>query len=79
MQLLQEVYRVDVNLLPGGATDPGVVPEAATAALGANFRLLSPDVLAVPILFLASDESDGLTGERLTDTGFARRKAEIRG
>lgn len=63
---------------PGGATDTGMIPEAAEADLDANFQLLSPDVMAHPSYFLASDESDGLTGERLTATDFARWKAEIR-
>jgi gluconate 5-dehydrogenase len=35
-------------------------------------RLLSPDVLAAPILYLCSPASNGVTGERVVATEFDR-------
>lgn len=62
---------VDVNmLLPGGATETGMIPKQHKEAIKAQFDLLSPDVMAEPIVFLASDASDGLTGERLIASEF---------
>ncbi|MCC2548573.1 SDR family oxidoreductase [Hymenobacter sp. BT175] len=67
---------IDVNmLLPGGATDTGMIPEAARAAIAGKFQLLSPGVMAEPIVFLASEASNGLTGQRLVATEFAAWKA----
>ncbi|MCJ8165971.1 MULTISPECIES: SDR family NAD(P)-dependent oxidoreductase [Pontibacter] len=64
-------YHVDVNmLLPGGATETGMIPEQAKEEIKSRFRLLDPDVMATPIIFLASDESSGITGERITATTF---------
>lgn len=68
---------IDINmLLPGGATDTGMIPETAKAAIAGKFQLLSPDVLAEPIVFLASEASNGLTGQRLVATEFAAWKAQ---
>lgn len=62
-------FGITVNLiLPGGATDTGMIPDAVPDSLRA--KLLSPDVMAEPIRFLASRESDGLTGERIVATDF---------
>lgn len=69
---------IDVNmLLPGGATDTGMIPTAAKAELAGKFPLLSPDILAEPIVFLASDASTGLTGQRLVATEFAAWQAQV--
>lgn len=55
---------IDVNvLLPGGATDTDLLPPAANKR-GADGNLLSPAVMRAPILWLASDDSNGHTGER---------------
>jgi 3-oxoacyl-[acyl-carrier protein] reductase len=55
---------VDVNvLLPGGAADTDLLPPAADKK-GADGNLLSPTVMCAPILWLASDASNGHTGER---------------
>ncbi|SFH55559.1 SDR family NAD(P)-dependent oxidoreductase [Modicisalibacter xianhensis] len=62
---------VDVNmLLPGGATETGMIPEEHKEAIKAQFGLLSPAVMADSIVFLASDASDGLTGERIVASEF---------
>ena len=55
---------VTVNaLLPGGATATGMIPEGLSQALLA--KLLNPDIMVAPLLWLVSGESDGVTGRRL--------------
>ena len=62
-------FGVTVNiLLPGGATNTGMIPDTIPESQRA--KLLSPDVMGDPIRFLASRDSDGLTGERLIATEF---------
>ncbi len=46
----------DTNLLPGNPGDPG--------RSGADGMLLDPVVMAAPIVWLASDHSNGVTGQR---------------
>lgn len=54
---------VTVNaLLPGGATDTGMVPQDIPAHLRA--KLLSPDVMVPPLLWLVSKAADNTTGNR---------------
>ena len=63
---------VTVNmLLPGGATDTGMIPDEHREAIKAQFGLLSPAVMADPIVFLSSKASDGITGERIAANEFA--------
>jgi NAD(P)-dependent dehydrogenase (short-subunit alcohol dehydrogenase family) len=51
---------VTVNsLLPGGATDTGMVPRDV-----ARNRLLDPNIMVPPLLWLASDSAAGVTGAR---------------
>ena len=55
---------IDVNvLLPGGATDTDLLPPSPDRK-GADGNLLSPRVMREAILWLASDASNGHTGER---------------
>ena len=62
-------YKVSVNiLLPGGATKTGMIPISTSDAI--KVKLLDPEVMARPITFLASDEAEGLTGERIVATDF---------
>ncbi len=62
-------HGVDVNmLLPGGATATGMIPDDVPAEM--RDRLLSPDVMAEPILYLCSPASDGMTGARIVATEF---------
>ncbi|AMJ68079.1 dehydrogenase [Hymenobacter sp. PAMC 26628] len=71
-------HGIDVNmLLPGGATDTGMIPDAAKAKIAGQFQLLSPDVMAEPIVFLAADASNGITGQRIVATEFAAWKAHL--
>ena len=54
---------ITVNaILPGGATLTGMIPDSADASLRA--KLLSPSVIVPPLLWLASEASNGVTGTR---------------
>jgi 3-oxoacyl-[acyl-carrier protein] reductase len=55
---------VTVNgLLPGGATDTGMIPDGVPDAV--RRQLLRPEVMVEPLLWLASEASAGITGNRL--------------
>lgn len=55
---------VTVNgLLPGDATDTGMIPEGVPDAV--RRQLLRPEVMVEPLLWLASDEAAAITGSRL--------------
>jgi len=55
---------IDVNvLLPGGASDTDLLPPGPSRR-GADGKLLPPSVMRAPILWLASDASNGCTGGR---------------
>jgi 3-oxoacyl-[acyl-carrier protein] reductase len=55
---------VTVNgLLPGGATDTGMIPDGVPEAV--RRQLLRPEVMVEPLLWLASDASADVTGSRL--------------
>jgi NAD(P)-dependent dehydrogenase (short-subunit alcohol dehydrogenase family) len=70
-------HGITVNmLLPGGATDTGMIPEGFPAEARAG--LLSPDVMAEPILFLCSDEARGLSDARIVARDFAAWREEWR-
>ncbi len=58
---------VTVNaLLPGGGTLTGMISPSYPAALRA--QLLDPDIIVPPLLWLASERADGITGMRFTAT-----------
>jgi gluconate 5-dehydrogenase len=62
-------YGIAVNmLLPGGATKTGMIPEG----LGESVRrsLLDPKIMGPPVVFLASPEAAGITGERIVAKDF---------
>lgn len=62
---------ITVNiLLPGGATATGMLPEEYKDKWKTMPELLKPDIMALPIAFLASHLSDGLTGERIVAREF---------
>lgn len=62
--------RIRINLLlPGGATNTGMVPAEAPADVQA--RLLQPEIMKAPAVFLASDASQELTGHRLIATEWS--------
>jgi NAD(P)-dependent dehydrogenase (short-subunit alcohol dehydrogenase family) len=55
---------VTVNaLLPGGATDTGMVPPDIPLHL--REKLLHPDIMIPPLLWLVSEAASGVTGSRL--------------
>ncbi len=55
---------ITVNaLLPGGATLTGMIPASVADEIKA--KLLRPDIVVAPLLWLASQASDGVTGQRL--------------
>jgi NAD(P)-dependent dehydrogenase (short-subunit alcohol dehydrogenase family) len=63
-------YGITVNmLLPGGATETGMIPDEMKAQL--KVPLLRPEVMSDPIVFLASSRSDGFTSERIVATEFS--------
>jgi NAD(P)-dependent dehydrogenase (short-subunit alcohol dehydrogenase family) len=55
-------------LLPGGATESGMIPEGVPEELRAG--LLDPAVMGPPIVWLASPAADGVHGERIVATEF---------
>lgn len=64
-------YGVAVNmLLPGGATVTGMIPDGLRKELGSQTRLLSPEIMAAPIIYLASPDAEGVTGERIVAVEF---------
>ena len=68
-----EPYGITVNrLLPGGATDTGMIPDDKEihAEIVAHMNLLPPSVMAKPVIFLCSDEAEGITGERIVAVDF---------
>ena len=55
---------IDVNvLLPGGATDTDLLPPSKNKK-GADGNLLSPSVMNDAIVWLVSDQSNGISGGR---------------
>jgi gluconate 5-dehydrogenase len=62
-------YGIMVNvLLPGGPVDTGGLSKDTIYDL--PFTLLSPDIMAAPIVFLASHLAEGITGERIIAKEF---------
>lgn len=60
---------VTVNvLLPGGATDTGMIPEGASAEFRA--RLLQPEIMGPPIVWLCSEQAAGVHDQRIVATEF---------
>jgi 3-oxoacyl-[acyl-carrier protein] reductase len=53
-------------LLPGGASHTGMIPDEVPPAL--RQKLLMPEVMVPPLLWLVSPDSDGMTGRRLVAT-----------
>jgi len=70
-------FGVAVNiLLPGGATATGMIPEDLPDS--AREHLLPPEVMGPPTVFLASEEAEGLTGERIVAKTFGSWLADFR-
>ena len=62
--------RVNV-LLPGRATETGMIPAGVPEE--ARSRLLRPEIVGPPAVYLASDASRHLNGHRLVATGWSPR------
>jgi NAD(P)-dependent dehydrogenase (short-subunit alcohol dehydrogenase family) len=68
-------YGIRVNiLLPGGATNTGMIPHDLPEE--ARPRLLQPEIVAAPAVFLASDASRPFTGRRLVATEWSLTSPE---
>jgi 3-oxoacyl-[acyl-carrier protein] reductase len=66
---------VTVNaLLPGGATATGMIPDGLPPE--ARTGLLDPGIVVPPLLWLASEASDGVTGRRLDASRWRRELSE---
>ncbi|CAN5510328.1 N/A [soil metagenome] len=66
---------VRVNmLLPGAATRTGMLPSGTE--LPASLQLLDPDVMAAPVVWLASEEAADVHDERIVATEFEAWRAE---
>ena len=66
---------VTVNgLLPGGATATGMIPEDLPQE--ARDGLLDPAIIIPPLLWLASEASDGVTGRRLDASRWRKELPE---
>jgi NAD(P)-dependent dehydrogenase (short-subunit alcohol dehydrogenase family) len=55
-------------LLPGGATETGMVPDDVSTEVRSN--LLDPAIMGPPIVWLASPEAEGVHSERIVATEF---------
>jgi NAD(P)-dependent dehydrogenase (short-subunit alcohol dehydrogenase family) len=61
---------ITVNeILPGGATATGMIPDDLPEAL--RSKLLKPEIIVPPAIFLASEEGRRLTGRRLLATEWS--------
>ena len=64
-------YGITVNqLLPGGATATGMIPEKEEIRAEITKSLLHPSIMAKPVIFLCSDNAQGITGERIVAAEF---------
>jgi NAD(P)-dependent dehydrogenase (short-subunit alcohol dehydrogenase family) len=71
--LAQTGIRVTI-LLPGGATNTGMIPPGVSEE--ARTRLLQPSMMAAPAVFLAADASRSVTGRRLIATEWSPEHSE---
>ena len=71
LESMNEIWAQDLDgtgitmnlLLPGGATDTGMIPDSFPAAK--RKELIDPAVMGPPAVYLASDEAGGVTGQRI--------------
>jgi NAD(P)-dependent dehydrogenase (short-subunit alcohol dehydrogenase family) len=67
---------ITVNLLlPGGATNTEMIPDAFPASRRAE--LLDPAVMGPPAVHLASDEASGVNGQRIVAIAWKREREVI--
>ena len=63
-------------LLPGGATETGMIPPGLPEEM--RSRLLRPEIIAGAAVYLASDDSGPLTGHRLVATEWSPQNPDGR-
>ncbi|MGD0992085.1 MAG: SDR family NAD(P)-dependent oxidoreductase [Gemmatimonadales bacterium] len=71
LESMNEIWAQDLEgtgitmnlLLPGGATDTGMIPDSFPAAK--RKELIDPAVMGPPAVYLASDEAGGVNGQRI--------------
>jgi len=71
LESMNEIWAQDLEgtgitmnlLLPGGATDTGMIPDAFPAAK--RKELIDPAVMGPPAVYLASDEAAAVNGQRI--------------
>jgi NAD(P)-dependent dehydrogenase (short-subunit alcohol dehydrogenase family) len=61
-------------LLPGGATETGMIPPGLSGEMRSG--LLRPEIVAAPAVYLASDDSEHLTGRRLVAADWTPENPE---
>ncbi|MBL0385834.1 SDR family oxidoreductase [Tumebacillus sp. ITR2] len=72
-------HGVTVNmLLPGGATVTGMIPDEFRRKIESSGSLLDPRIMAEPIVYLASKEAEGITGQRIVAAEFHKWLADRR-
>jgi NAD(P)-dependent dehydrogenase (short-subunit alcohol dehydrogenase family) len=63
---------ITVNrILPGGATETGMIPEGTPEKI--RHSLLRPEIIVPAAVYLASNESDGVTGQRIVALEWNRQ------
>ncbi len=66
---------ITVNeILPGGPTDTGMIPHGAPESI--RSRLLKPEIIVPPAVYLASDEGRRITGRRLVALEWTRENPD---
>lgn len=66
---------ITVNeILPGGATDTGMIPEDTPEKFRSG--LLKPEIIVPPAVFLSSDEGRRLTGRRIVASEWSTQNPE---
>jgi NAD(P)-dependent dehydrogenase (short-subunit alcohol dehydrogenase family) len=65
---LAEVGIAVNQLLPGGATATGMIPDGVTET--ARARLLQPEIMGPPVVWLCSAQAEGVRGERIVAAEF---------
>ena len=61
-------------LLPGGATDTGMIPDSYPAAK--REELIDPAVMGPPAVWLASDAAEGVNGKRIVAIEWNQERAD---
>jgi 3-oxoacyl-[acyl-carrier protein] reductase len=56
-------------LLPGGATNTGMIPDGTPEEV--RTRLIQPEIIGPPAVYLASEQSHAITGRRLIATEWS--------